>query len=458
MSRAAATEHMCDAHALRGRMAAKLAGRCGASYDGSVSSVLSFMEGNSCWDPHTPQGGAFDDVNNRLTRGFLGRMVQVEGHELCGFVRMSIVPSRIRSIFYYSGPFQRHLKSTSRNVGIPAWSLMNMALSQEVVRGVQVHDAVAESVHGRILTWAYRMTWLDVFEACQVLTLLMVTQSSNNESDNLLLDPRMLKSLFCRSDRHNRDVMIDVALRAIAWCLQVRERLSGVEEGRLESLLDTVFPLAEVAIEDVELACLKGTAVATNPVLLIRSLVKHRRYISCLTRHLERVTRVLPISRHGTSSDGDNVDSATEVTCANVTYLLDMVHCLASGTSVETLVMLVRRRVFADVTRACLCGPHMNVETLRLFHRQWPGETSRVVREALGTDPPETLFPIRVAPVTTYECPVSLQPCVYPVVLSDGHTYERDSAMGILVTTAVSPITREPLTYHVVVNHALLEA
>ena len=53
-------------------------------------------------------------------------------------------------------------------------------------------------------------------------------------------------------------------------------------------------------------------------------------------------------------------------------------------------------------------------------------------------------------------CPITLQPCVHPVVASDGHTYERDALLEHLARNgARSPVTREPLEYHLYANRAL---
>ena len=54
-----------------------------------------------------------------------------------------------------------------------------------------------------------------------------------------------------------------------------------------------------------------------------------------------------------------------------------------------------------------------------------------------------------------YECPVTFEVMKDPVVASDGNSYERTTIEEILRTTALSPLTREPLTQHLVPNNAL---
>ena len=55
-------------------------------------------------------------------------------------------------------------------------------------------------------------------------------------------------------------------------------------------------------------------------------------------------------------------------------------------------------------------------------------------------------------------CPITHQPLVDAVVASDGHTYERDALLEHMARNgALSPMTREPLEYHLYPNRALRE-
>ena len=73
---------------------------------------------------------------------------------------------------------------------------------------------------------------------------------------------------------------------------------------------------------------------------------------------------------------------------------------------------------------------------------------------------PDTLHPIlysgspcpALVPITSYCCPITLCECTDPVVASDGHTYERDAILRILLTTGESPITRAQLDFRVAPN------
>ena len=57
---------------------------------------------------------------------------------------------------------------------------------------------------------------------------------------------------------------------------------------------------------------------------------------------------------------------------------------------------------------------------------------------------------------TKYECPITLQPCMDPVVASDGITYERDAIVRCMVTRGfVSPSTRQIIDARLIPNRAL---
>lgn len=78
----------------------------------------------------------------------------------------------------------------------------------------------------------------------------------------------------------------------------------------------------------------------------------------------------------------------------------------------------------------------------------WPARFSEVLGVPSHGD---------TAPTTNYECPITLQRCVHPVVASDGHTYERDALLEYIAAHKVplSPMTKAPLSFHVYENFAL---
>ena len=50
-------------------------------------------------------------------------------------------------------------------------------------------------------------------------------------------------------------------------------------------------------------------------------------------------------------------------------------------------------------------------------------------------------------PTTEYQCPITLEKCIDPVIANDGHTYERSAIMQVLLTSGVSPLTRSTLDH-----------
>ncbi|MEC7000502.1 MAG: U-box domain-containing protein, partial [Actinomycetota bacterium] len=61
------------------------------------------------------------------------------------------------------------------------------------------------------------------------------------------------------------------------------------------------------------------------------------------------------------------------------------------------------------------------------------------------------------SPVTRCTCPITLQAMQRPVVASDGHTYERRALIDHIVRNgAVSPVTRQRISYDVYSNYAVV--
>ena len=79
--------------------------------------------------------------------------------------------------------------------------------------------------------------------------------------------------------------------------------------------------------------------------------------------------------------------------------------------------------------------------------RVWPSKMREVlgVRTLRSNSSP-------LLPCTTYECPITLEPCVDPVLASDGHTYERDALLNLFMhasrahSMGALPVIRSPMT------------
>lgn len=85
------------------------------------------------------------------------------------------------------------------------------------------------------------------------------------------------------------------------------------------------------------------------------------------------------------------------------------------------------------------------MEVLCRLKLQWPQRVREVLKE-----------PVPAQSITDVTCPITLTECVYPVVASDGHTYERDALMQhMAIRGAFSPITRGVISYHLFANRAV---
>tara|TARA_B100001540_G_scaffold278937_1_gene267418 strand:- start:249 stop:1421 length:1173 start_codon:yes stop_codon:yes gene_type:complete len=104
-----------------------------------------------------------------------------------------------------------------------------------------------------------------------------------------------------------------------------------------------------------------------------------------------------------------------------------------------SLVVALARNGDMDVLRRvyAACGTEAREELVRT----WP---TRLETE-LGVPP----LPPRAHDVRG-ECPITMQPFTDPVRASDGHAYERHQILLHLMTSSRSPLTRNPISTHVI--------
>lgn len=136
---------------------------------------------------------------------------------------------------------------------------------------------------------------------------------------------------------------------------------------------------------------------------------------------------------------------------ADFPELVDILHDIAAAQldkSLKELPALRRAIVQANSVQLAPSNPAFQRARARLGALEAAEETARVERRtALGLDGVET--------PGEYMCPISFEVMRDPVVASDGHSYERKSIEQVLDDTAVSPMTREPLTPYLFPNRAL---
>jgi hypothetical protein len=167
--------------------------------------------------------------------------------------------------------------------------------------------------------------------------------------------------------------------------------------------------------------------------LLSRCLAAHPEYVvhaPCLVRGLELLLLPPP---HADAAPAAHVPPAARAFVEALVW--------RAGTALP--VRLVREaapcldRLLAALRRVC------SAAAIAHLVRLWPTKLG-------GTTTDD--------PVTDAECPITLMPMVDPVVASDGHTYERDAILDLIVRRGPSPFTRDPLDTLVVPHRALLAA
>lgn len=125
---------------------------------------------------------------------------------------------------------------------------------------------------------------------------------------------------------------------------------------------------------------------------------------------------------------------------------------MLTGTSVELIFHLHLRGTLQSLIRAAHSPSCRDAEAWDVvrahLRRHWPAHVDFVMNLTDDASQIEVTSPL--------VCPITLQPCRDPIVASDGHTYERDALMQHLTTQRVmiSPLTKQPLEYHLFTNYA----
>jgi hypothetical protein len=161
---------------------------------------------------------------------------------------------------------------------------------------------------------------------------------------------------------------------------------------------------------------------------------------------------VILASYFGDSAYASNLLKRHAWTIPFVPYYLLALDCLQ-----EVPILLLQAGDVALVVQALRMGKKGEDLLRRLAsqsagHRDalvlvWPSKMKEVL--AVRTLRSNSSPPL---PCTSYECPITLEPCVDPVVASDGHTYERDALMNLFMHAPCAhaagplPVIRSPMT------------
>lgn len=105
---------------------------------------------------------------------------------------------------------------------------------------------------------------------------------------------------------------------------------------------------------------------------------------------------------------------------------------------------------FNEIVQCLWELPSWDDNVRNMFKSTWP---SRIC-DAIG----QSCNPMYVTTsmMLSYTCPLTRSECKDPVVASDGHTYERDAVLPLIVESSPSPFSKVTLNEHVVPNRVLL--
>ena len=127
---------------------------------------------------------------------------------------------------------------------------------------------------------------------------------------------------------------------------------------------------------------------------------------------------------------------------------------MLTGTSIQFMMELEKAGQLASLIRKSFSVPpeeHGAVtwNSIReMLRMQWPSRVALVMGYPMNEVSSEE------SSVTTTICPITLHPIVYPVVASDGHTYEREALIRHLMQNGmVSPLTKQVLDYNLFSNY-----
>lgn len=122
---------------------------------------------------------------------------------------------------------------------------------------------------------------------------------------------------------------------------------------------------------------------------------------------------------------------------------------LLSTPCVYFVVLLGRRNLLDDFRAAIHEWSSSSLRLLLNQHCPHPSTSKR--EDSKEMSQPSSFFP---------ECPITLCPCISPVVASDGYTYERSAIIHHMIVSkterALSPLTKQPLAYDLFPNRAIM--
>lgn len=122
-------------------------------------------------------------------------------------------------------------------------------------------------------------------------------------------------------------------------------------------------------------------------------------------------------------------------------------HLIRRGGTSFLLRLMMEAFSLEDTVKSMWTPGYLPRTSRAAFCALWPTRLANILGDQFL--PPTTMTGC------TYECPITMDVCIDPVVASDGYTYERDAILRHILNGGTSPMTRDPIDSFVVPNMAL---
>lgn len=351
------------------------------------------------------------EVAEHLTLAFLRSVFEVRvPRDLLRYLQSEVWENSYRTTFWIECPLDRF--TTTLVTHVDEFGIR--ILLESGLQGAR-RDRMATNVHAWVSKHVMTLTTTELLLFCQLVLFLVEDEAARE----CILDKTLYRDLTerCRDGDDIMGAVLQVYLKSrvtdFGHCYLMAERAA-------QNLIVDFSRVQQLHLHD--------------------HLVKSLQFLETLSVlmewHVFLSPWVVALSRYGWPTAFGN-----------------LVANMLSTPSVEFIIELHRVHHLDFLIRKA----HHHVEISKDV--QW-----RVVRGRL-----RALWPTRFASVlnlatipkdavsTTYECPITLQECIHPVVASDGHTYERDALLRFLADHEEprSPVTKTPLCLILFENYAL---
>lgn len=386
-----------------------------------MTRVTNFAKENrhANWDGLVTPGLYDTELHSHLTDEFLRNvLVSTSQLELCRYLRAHVWNDAYRTQFWVVNALERFIvRLLTTRVDVHGIRILQRSLDE----GAPV-DILACGVHSCLPKHISTLTAEELLASCHLLKSIVCDE----EARDCVLDARLFRDLSIRGAESDVLVsaVLDVFLCGNVTTFAHAFLMAENAAHRLIADFTNVPRLGEAAHEG-------------HYPHLSRSLAFLEALATSMEWHPHMSEWVVALARYGWPP-----------------MFGTLVAKMLTTPSVHFVVAMERQKRLASL--------------IRMSHRhasEGPGaESWRVVRGRL-----RIVWPSRFAAVlnlpdvcktcatTAYECPITLQACVYPTVASDGHTYERDALLRLMVENLrpVSPVTKAPLLFLVFDNYAL---